>query len=335
MPSRRAFSLVELLVTIGIISLLISLILPAVQYARESARRTQCVNNLKQIGIAFHHYHDTFRQLPPVYVGVHNSILPWWFGLQAPYDDANVHTYGEYLLPFIEQGAIAKRIDFAQPVFSPADLTSIGLPKYTAPNQSAVAVPIPTLLCPSTPRNANPFTFTWTDLGISIPVRVGATDYGPSNGVSRTPPGGLLQYVNFQFPGNVADGVLSGNRLSARFSDITEGTSNAAMMWEIAGRPDRYDMGKKVGSTTGGGWSELDNAENWFHGSSLDGASFPGPCAINCTNAHEAGVYSFHPSGVNLLLADGSVQFLNENVNVSIFVNLVIIQDGQQVNAFE
>jgi prepilin-type N-terminal cleavage/methylation domain-containing protein/prepilin-type processing-associated H-X9-DG protein len=333
MRRRPGFTLIELGVAIAVTGLLVALLLPAVQAAREAARRTQCTNNLRQIGLAFHNYYDAFRQLPPAYVGSHSKILPWWFGIESTYDDANVHTYGEFLLPFLEQSAVSQRVDFTQPVFSPANLTPIGLPDYTAPNQSAVAVVLPGFLCPSTPQRANPFTFIWADLGTPISARVGATDYGPSNGVSRG--GGLLSYVNFTFPGRVADGVLSGNNLSPRFSDITEGTSNAALMWEIAGRPDRYNLGVKVGTTTGGGWSEVDNAGNWFHGSTPDGSSSPGPCAINCTNARETGVYSFHPGGVNLLLADGSVQFLNENVNIQIFVDLVIIQDGVQVSAFD
>jgi prepilin-type N-terminal cleavage/methylation domain-containing protein len=254
MRRRPGFTLIELGVAIAVMGLLVALLLPAVQAAREAARRTQCANNLRQIGLAFHNYHDAFRQLPPSYVGTHRTILPWWFGIESTYDDDNVHTYGEFLLPFLEQSAISQRIDFTQPVFSPANLTPIGLPNYTAPNQSAVAVVLPGLLCPSTPQRANPFNFTWTDAGIPISVRVGATDYGPSNGVSRFPAGGLLNYVDFTFPGRVANGVLSGNNLSARFSDIPEGTSNAALMSEIAGRPDRYNLGVKVGTTTGGGW---------------------------------------------------------------------------------
>jgi len=324
----------ELIVAIAIIGILVGLILPAVQAAREAARRTQCTNNLRQMGLAFHNYYDSFRQLPPAYVGCHNTILPWWFGSESTHDDANVHTYGEFLLPFLEQSAIFEQINFTQPVFAPANLTAIGLPNYTADNQSVVAVPINVFICPSAPTRSNPFTFTSTKFGIPLTARVGATDYAPSDGISRIMPT-LLSYVDFTFAGRVADGVMSGNNLRTRFSDITEGTSNAALMWEEAGRPDRYNLGTKIGTTLGGGWADLENAGGWFRGSSPDGSVIGGPCAINCTNVNDAGVYSFHPRGVNLLLLDGSVQFLNENVNIQIFVDLVVIQDGAQVSAFE
>ena len=99
-------------------------------------------------------------------------------------------------------------------------------------------------------------------------------------------------------------------------------------------QPDLYQRGKKVGTTTGGGWTDINNAENWFQGSNPDGLGSAGPCAINCTNAAETGVYSFHPGGVHVLLVDGSTQFLNENVDVGIFVSLVTMQGGTNVSPF-
>jgi prepilin-type N-terminal cleavage/methylation domain-containing protein len=329
---RDAFTLIELLVAIAIIGVLVALLLPAVQASREAARRTQCKNNLRQLGVAFHNYADVARQLPPTYVAVRNSILPQYLGIQGQHDDVNIHTYGEFLLPFMEQSAIYKQIDFAQPYFAPVNLTSIGLPNYTSNNQAAVAQAISVFLCPSAPRTANPYTGTWNDLGVPVTFRVGGNDYGPSNGVARVP-GGLLDFAPPQASTPV-EGAMSNNLPSTKFRDDTDGTSQTALMWEIAARPDLYRGGKKVGATQGGGWTDILNAENWFQGSDPDGTGDAGPCAVNCTNAAETGVYSFHPNGVHVLLVDGSTQFLNENVDVGIFVALVSMQGGTYVSPF-
>ena len=332
MGRNRGFTVIELLVAVGIIGVLIALILPAVQGAREAARRTQCANNLKQLGDAFHNYHDAMRQFPPAYVAVRNTVLPSFMSTRGQYDDANIHTYGEFLLPYLEQNNVYKKINFAEPYFAPIDLASIGLAHYKANNQSAVALGLPSFVCPSSPtRTANPFSFTWTDLPIPITYKAGGNDYGPSNGVAT---GGLLPMAPSQ-GGGVANGAMSDNNLRTKVRDITDGTSQTALMWEVAARPDIYVGGKKLAGTTGGGgWADILNAENWFRGSTSDGA-VGGPCAINCTNQAETGVYSFHPGGVNVLLTDGSVQFLGENTDVGIFVSLVTLQGGTYVQPFD
>jgi prepilin-type N-terminal cleavage/methylation domain-containing protein/prepilin-type processing-associated H-X9-DG protein len=324
----RGFTLLELLVGLAIIALLISLVLPAVQSARESSRRAQCRNNLRQLGIAFHNYHDTHRQFPPVYVAVRHTILPSYIGTTGPYDDANVHTYGEFLLPFLEATAVYRHIDFTQPYFAPVDLTTIGLPRYDAQNQAAVASVLSAFLCPSSPRAANPHTDLWTELPIPIQFQVGGNDYGPSDGIVNNSP--LL--ASSPPLGGIANGVMSDNNIHTGIRNITDGTTQTAIMWEIAARPDLYIAGKKVGTTHGGGWTDILNAENWFAGSEPGSAAESGPCAINCTNASGTGVYSFHPSGVNVLLVDGSVHFLSETVATATFVSLVTIQGGTYVD---
>jgi hypothetical protein len=327
-----AFTTIELLVSIAIIAVLLALILPAVQAAREAARRVSCRNNLHQLGVGFHNYHDAFRQLPPVYVAVHRSVVPRFIGVTGSYDDLNIHTYGEFLLPYLEMAAISRQVDEKQPYFAPADLSIIGLPNYTAANQSAVGVALPIFVCPATPWSPNPYDDTWADLTIPIAFRTGRNDYGPSNGIFGTSE--LLALAPKQ-GGALATGVLANDNPSTRFRDVTDGLAQTALMWEIAGRPDLYIAGKKAGKTQGGGWSDILNAENWFQGSQPGGAVLNGPCAINCTNAAEAGVFSFHPSGVNVLLTDGAVRFLSDNVDVGIFVGLVTYQGGVFTDAFD
>jgi type II secretory pathway pseudopilin PulG len=333
-PVRNvALTLIELLVAISLVAILAALLIPAVQSARETARRTQCRNSLRQLGLAVHNYSDAFAQFPPTYVAVHHKVVPGFIGISGPYDDVNIHTYGEFLLPYLEQSAVYKRIDFSQPYFAPADLTSIGLPTYTANNQSAVDIALSTFVCPSTPsRGANPYSGTWSDLGVPVAFRTGANDFGPSCGVLPGSP--LLALAPQQSGGPIAFGVMSNDFPSTRFRDVTDGTTQTALIWEIAGRPDLYLAGRKSGKTPGGGWADIANAENWFEGSGAGGEP-GGPCAINCTNASGTGVYSFHPGGVHVLLIDGSVHFLGENVDVGIFVCLVTMQGGVTDNTFE
>ncbi|QDU80725.1 hypothetical protein Pla110_24580 [Polystyrenella longa] len=327
--TRSAFSLVELVVVISVVTILLSLLIPAVQSTRESARRATCINNLRQIGIAFHSYHDLERQLPPVYLATRKetgSVLPVFLQTSiGDVDDVNIHTYAERLLPFLENNNLYEAIDFSQPMFAPVDLTSLGLPNYTADNQSIVARPVAVFLCPSTPRVEKVHTDTWSDLGIDIEFKTGATDYGPSSGI-----GHLLRPFAAPEEASLPEGVLSNNHPDLSFSNITDGLSNTAMMWEIAGRPDLYEYGKNTGSKTkGGGWADVLNAENWFIGYSGAGGDV---CAINCTNAAESGVYSFHNGGVNVLLCDGSVHFLGEKASIRTFVSLVTYQGKVSVS---
>lgn len=323
----RGFTLIELLVVISVIAVLVALLLPAVQRAREAARRAQCVNNLHQMGMAFHNYHSTYNQFPPVYVAVRKSKIPQPYGIEGTYDDPNIHTYNEFLLPFLDQAALYNRIDFTAPYFSPVDMTPIGLSRYTADNRSVISTSLPVFLCPSAPRTDNSFNSTFSGFQMPITCRFGATDYGPSNGVTR---GSSLMNLSLQSTTDIADGVLSNNYPHNGLRDVIDGTSSTALMWEIAARPTVWNRGKRQdgAQTAGGGWAELLNAENWFGGSPGDG------CAINCTNKAETGVYSFHTGGVNFLLCDGSVRFLGENTSLAVFVNLVTYKSGTVVGEF-
>lgn len=323
---RRGFTLIELLVVIAIIAVLIALLLPAVQQAREAARRTQCRNNLKQIGLAFHNYESTYGQIPPTYVAVYNSVLPSGFGVAGPYDDANIHTYAEFILPYIDQTAIFNRIDFTQPYLSPINLSGAGLRNYTYDNKSAIANVISAYICPSTPRSSNLITITNTDLGLPLTWTTGAMDYSPSCGMWGTVTQGIPDEPN---PGWF-DGAMSNNNPNTKLAFLTDGSSNVMLMHELAGRDDLYRLGRLVTpkGTIGGGWADYNNAENWLAGSSYDGVTQDGPCLVNCTNAGGHGIYSFHVGSANILLGDGGVRSLSSNVSSQIVVKLVSTSGG-------
>lgn len=323
----RRFSLLELLVSIGIIGLLIALLAPAVQSNRVAARRLQCLNNLRQIGVAFHNYHAMNNQCPPVYVAIRNHVLDNSLGVKGSQDDPNIHTYGEFLLPYLDQLGLYNKIDFVAPYFSPIDLTSVGLQKYTADNQSVASTTVPTFICPSTPRPSTSFSFTWNIQSVPVTGLYGANDYGPSCGISGQ--GSLLSFVQPPPPLPV-NGVMSNNIPHNGIANITDGTSQTALMWETAGRPDLWKFGQRQPESQiqGGGWDDVWNAENWFAGSGANG------CAINCTNAPNTGAYSFHTGGVSFLLCDGSARFLSENTSANIFANLVTYDSSRSIGDF-
>ncbi len=182
---RRGFTLIELLVVIAIIAVLVSLLLPAVQAAREAARRTQCRNNLRQIGLAEHNYHDVHKMLTPAWVFVVQKqncgcpICCWCRGTSnKSYFDFNYHNWLSFLLPYLEATTVYNKIDQNSALMSPWSV-SCGAGGYTVKytyrnsgccgsdscaNTRPIASVIPSFACPSAPRVANPFkelTYEW------------------------------------------------------------------------------------------------------------------------------------------------------------------------------
>jgi prepilin-type N-terminal cleavage/methylation domain-containing protein len=139
--TRRGFTLVELLVVIAIIGILVGLLLPAVQAAREAARRMQCSNNLKQIGLSLHNFESAFRYFPPARVDAAPGFPVTEFGVPAPATGSIQHGPGIFLLPYMEQTAVYSLYDFT-------------LTWSHATNARAIAAQIPSFVCPSTPESA-------------------------------------------------------------------------------------------------------------------------------------------------------------------------------------
>ncbi len=255
-------------------------------------------------------------------------------------------------LPFTEHSNVYDQINFDEPSFAPVDLTPLELPNYMADNQAATSKPLPLYLCPSSPRTKSAvYKITYQELAMPIEYRSGGNDYGPSSGI-RDPLKGLAtpqatdslgvcvssvcvsSFVFFcwaSLGAGPAEGVLSKNHIDLKFADVTDGLTSTALMWEIAGRPQHHERCQTAeGIAERGSWSDLKNAENWFAGLTASGTS----CAVNCTNAHGSGVYSFHPGGVHLLLCDGSARMLNDTLSLDIFVGLVTFQGETLVPEF-
>ena len=337
---RRGFTLIELLVVIAIIAILNSLLLPAVQQAREAARRTQCKNNLKQIGLAFHNYHDVYLQFPLgiMYTQGPNNNL---FGnpQNSQIDDPNIQVWTVGLLPFLDQGNIYDRIDQSSAIISPMDISIAGINApygtMTGNNQDATYHVVPVFICPSTPRSSNTLEEDYGEIfnaalaGAGITLKGGAMDYPATSAT-----GG--QVDNAAGETSTGRGVISDEQYIG-IRHIIDGTSNTSMVCERAGAPQVYRKGKPVSGavTSGGTWNDPFLGANYFQGSLYDGTNTgSGLCVLNCTNEREAGGYSFHPGSVTFLLADGSVRSVSENTDTGVIGRLISFAGGNPVGEF-
>ncbi len=309
----RAFTLIELLVVIAIIAILIALLLPAVQQAREAARRTQCKNGMKQLGLAFHNYHDTFQSFP----------FGWSLG-------ANLHlsSYGVMLLPYLDQAPMYNQWDSSVPAINEAGAVGFLPPASVQQNLQIIRTPLAVFMCPSTPGAVlHNYTLPANAGGPGVPPlainwTAARSDYIATTGI-------LAPYSTFAFgPNPTGDraGILvqagMGGKPITRMRDVIDGTSNTFLLGERVGGTDIYRKrvrnatdSSTVGVANGGGWGDFLNGEHWLGGALYDGnATSGGPCGINCSNARGKGFYSFHEGGCHFLMADGAVRFISENI---------------------
>ena len=299
---RSAFTLIELLVVIGIIGSLSALLLPAIQAAREAARRTQCANNLKQIGLALHEHHDTYGKFPP-------GIVFAPFTVPQGQIIQGAHGFAPFILPYLEQDALAEVYRWDKRCQGPE-------------NQPVATTQLRVFQCPS----AEPdrwITAVEDPRNYSYGGQGACGDYtGVRNIDSELVSLGLVdQPANYQ-------GILTLNYLT-RIAEITDGASQTILVSESAGRPKLWRAGRLVPGiyAQGGAWVVANLI--FGQGSTPDGATKPGSCAINCTNDHE--VYSFHPDGANTAFADGSTRFLKAGMDIRVFAHLATRAGGEVV----
>ncbi|MBD3675944.1 MAG: DUF1559 domain-containing protein [Planctomycetaceae bacterium] len=317
-PARlRGFTLIELLVVIAIIAVLVALLLPAVQQAREAARRSQCKNNLKQIGLAVHNYHDTHGVFPPGYLSRNVGVSD-----PAAADSGPGFAWGTMILPFLDQSPIYSQLDFNR------DCT---LPSNLALGQETLTV----FQCPSDPGQ-NMFTVNNGNTNIDLPKAnyVGIYGYGS---VSMA-------------PGNPNPAGLFYRNSSVRMADILDGTSNVLMVGERASEHDFVTNLPAVnaystwyaavpGAMRPAGMMMASMME--AHPSLVLGHvgqdAMMGMMAMhhspNTTN-HIVNFSSRHTGGMQFLLSDGSVHFLSENIDYNTFRFLGQRADGNVLGEF-
>jgi prepilin-type N-terminal cleavage/methylation domain-containing protein/prepilin-type processing-associated H-X9-DG protein len=296
LSTRRAFTLIELLVVIAIVGLLVALLLPAVQAARESARRSQCVNNLKQLGIACQNYEGIFHGLPPASV------------LSPTMTDSGRHGWVSLILPYVEQESLR-------------NLYNYNVAWYEPPNRRAVATELAMMQCPSTAAGRQTAVSP-----IGVPFEAAAADYFAIQGLSSLM---VPAYVSTTL--NLT-GAMQDDQVR-RFAELLDGSSHTMMISEMAARPVYWRDGRAdttfAALTYGyGAWAH--NNKHFLRTYTDDGLLAPGPCAINCANRWS--IYSFHPVGANGLFADGSVHFLPNSISLPVFFAVITIQGHEAVS---
>jgi len=311
---RRGFTLIELLVVIAIIAVLIGLLLPAVQKVREAAARSQCANNLKQLGLASHSYHGDHDKFPPGAVGPIGPSFPQYLQLKH-------HGLGTYLLPYLEQPALASRYRWDVSWFDPPNqqpVVNTQLTAWQCPSAQANRIMDGSLpmVAPPPPE---PFNGT---AACGDYAGMGVVDAGLVSAGVIAPPGGPRDergHYEGVFPVNDA----------RRLADIQDGSSNTILIAECAGRPHLWRGRREVANVwlTGGPWASRNLL--WCRGATSDGTAFFGQCAVNCTNDRE--VYSFHSGGANVVFADGSTRFLRADIGIRVFAALVTRAGGEVV----
>lgn len=332
---RGAFTLVELLVVIAIIGVLVALLLPAVQQAREAARRMSCSNNLKQLGLALHNHESTYKYVPTWRIQFTAAEYPT--DPPNPYFAATGDAQSPFgalgqLLPYLEQTTITDMIDFRRSLIDPVNLPP---PFPGGTNNPAMLAPLSVFICPSTPDAPSDYGPYFAPLGFpaNTPFNLPRTDYAPLRGVhnSLAVCVGMPNVTTHNAMLGTADPV---NKRRVRFAEVTDGLTNTICFIEIAGKQDSYfGRNRAIGAHLNSFYGDWNVAR---HVRGLSGADItvpgqPGCSVVNVFN--ENNPLSFHPGGVQAVRGDGSVFFVTETMAPEIFVALVTRDGGEALNA--
>ena len=314
----RGFTLVELLVVIAIIGVLVALLLPAVQAAREAARRMSCSSNLRQLGLAMHSYHDTHKTLP-------YSTSAWGPDGRVNSDGNRGWSWSSFILPYIEQQATFAQIDFHD--YVPVNN-----------NRNLIRNPIPVGVCPSDGRvkRVRPVGMQGQPFFVEA---VAASSYVTSGGPFNTGDPGM-RGAPPSISHEAARGMFYYEAVVVRFPMVTDGLSNTIMMGEIT-----YRLGNTPEQAAGRDWNG-----NWYgswhpgnstpHGQNILSFQRTAERAMNVpVNAGDQpqrqGFHSLHPAGAQFVFGDGAVRFVSENTEHTATSYVNMVNNGARLGLYQ
>ncbi len=304
---ERAFTLIELLVVIAIIAILIGLLLPAVQKVREAAARAQCQNNLKQLGLALHNFHDTYSAFPKA--GKLSNQLSW-------------HVY---ILPFIEQNNLYNQFSFAPGAFTGANKNVYALNRiamFLCPSSPATTMQLGGANNVDTPELINgtpPYTTHY--YGVMGPVGTNPMTGQPYTFDSSGSHGGFSKQGIFMRD-TVSTSTSQGPDPGNRIADVTDGTSNTLMVGELSW----------VNNVTGTRY------RSWVRGCDTAPVCSGARNVVNAINSPSIALFndiafgSMHPQGANFGMADGSIRYINEGISLTTYRSLASCNGGEVAN---
>ena len=315
---RRAFTLIELLVVISIIGLLIALLLPAVQSAREAARRAQCTNNLKQMGLAFHNYHETHGQFPPGYL-----TLPGGNALMGTPDPLTRDTgpgwaWGSLILPFMEQTPLHNAMNFSLPCWLPS-------------NSTGAKVSLNAYLCPSVSEPSR--TYEVKDEGGTVMTTFSRSHYVANSGRQEA-----WAFAEDDWT-NLSDGPIYRNS-KTNAATVRDGLSNTVFLGEHSPiLSDKTWVGVVPGSTIcptpkfAFSFCDVAATQVLVHSGPN---SWEAPPLVHPPNARISKLcqmYAEHPDGCNVMMGDGSVRFARSSINQITWSALATCSGGEVISS--